>query len=94
MANHRSAIKKTRQDERKRLRNRFYKTRVKNVIKAVREAIESKSVEEAEKALAQAVPVIAKAASKGIFHKRKAARKISRLSKKVNSLKQSLSQAA
>ncbi len=94
MANHRSAIKKARQDEKRRMRNRFYRTRVKNVIKAVRVAVENKSVEEAEKALAKAIPVIAKAASKGVLHRRNASRKISRLTKKVNALKQSLAQAA
>ncbi len=94
MANHRSAIKKARQDEKRRMRNRFYRTRVKNVIKAVRVAVENKSVEEAEKALAKAIPVIAKAASKGVLHWRNASRKISRLTKKVNALKQSLAQAA
>jgi len=88
VAYHKSAIKRIRQTEKRTKRNRFYKTRVKNVIKEVRLAITSKAVEEAEKALQKAIPIISKAASKGVLHKRNAARKISRLTKQVNFLKQ------
>jgi small subunit ribosomal protein S20 len=59
---------------------------VKNVVKKVRTAIEHKSLEEAQAALQEAVPVIDKAASKGSIHRRTAARKISRLSKQVHAL--------
>ena len=49
-------------------------------------AVEEKNVEEARKALASAVPVIQKIASKKVIHKTTAARKISRLARKVNTL--------
>ena len=86
MATHKSAIKRAKQSEARRLRNRVRKTRVKTVIKEVRTAIEKKSVDKAQAALQKAIPVIDKAASKGSLHHRAAARKISRLSKQVHTL--------
>jgi small subunit ribosomal protein S20 len=59
---------------------------VKTAVKQVRTAIENKSVEEAQKALQEAIPLIDKAASKGSLHHRTAARKISRLSKQIHAL--------
>lgn len=86
MATHKSAIKRAKQSEARRLRNRTRKTRVKTAVKQVRTALENRSVEEAQAALQQAIPVIDKAASKGSLHQRAAARKISRLSKQVHAL--------
>ena len=86
MANHKSAIKRAKQSEDRRLRNRARKTRVKTAVKQVRTAVDNKSVEEAQAALQQAIPVIDKAASKGSLHHRAAARKISRLSKQIHAL--------
>ena len=86
MANHKSALKKMRQDEVRRLRNKAYKTRVKNVVKAVEAAIDENNPEAAEKALYDAVSVIDRVASKGVIHKNTAARKKSRLTKRVNAL--------
>jgi small subunit ribosomal protein S20 len=60
---------------------------VKSSIKKVRETIEEKDVEGAQKALLKAIPLIQKAHSKGVFHKNTSARKISRLTLKVNALK-------
>ncbi|MBU3950274.1 MAG: 30S ribosomal protein S20 [Proteobacteria bacterium] len=82
MANHKSALKRARQDEVRRLRNKSVKTRVKNIIKDVRETastIESK--ESFLKNLNAAKSIIDKSAKKGVIHKRTASRKISRLSK-------------
>lgn len=50
-------------------------------------AIERKDLEGAQKALSKAIPLIQKAQSKGVFHKNTSARKISRLTLKVNALK-------
>jgi small subunit ribosomal protein S20 len=86
LATHKSAIKRAKQNEVRRLHNRARKTRVKTAVKQVRTAIENKSVEEAQKALQEAIPLIDKAASKGSLHHRTAARKISRLSKQVHAL--------
>lgn len=86
MANHKSAEKRNRQSQVRRLRNRVNRSKMKTVIRSLNEAIESGSGEEAQKALKVAVPVIAKTASKGTIHKKNASRKISRLTKKVNAL--------
>jgi small subunit ribosomal protein S20 len=86
LATHKSAIKRARQNRKRRLRNRMYKTRVKNAIRQVREAVQKNSLEEAQEKLSKAVSIIQKTAGKGIIHKRNAARKVSRLTKLVNSL--------
>ena len=87
MANHKSAIKKFRQDEVRRMRNKAYKTRVKTAVKKVDAALQEKNREAAEEAFQEAVSVLDRVASKGVIHKNKAARKKSRLAKKINALK-------
>ncbi len=84
MANHKSALKRHRQNEKRRLRNRMVKTRVKNVVKAVRQAVEAGDIETARVLLGSATSVLDRAASKKVIHWRAAARKISRLSIAVN----------
>ena len=86
MANHKSAEKRNRQAQVRRVRNRAIRSKMKTVIKNLNEAIETGNAEEAKTALASAVPVIAKTASKGTIHKKNASRKISRLTKRVNQL--------
>jgi small subunit ribosomal protein S20 len=87
LANHKSALKRARQNEIRRLRNKASKTRVKNLVKEVRAAAGEVSAEEAAAKLNLAKSSIAKAAKKGAIHKRTAARKISRLDRRVNSQK-------
>ncbi len=88
MANHKSALKRARQNEIRRLRNRSTKTKVKNIVKDVRIAAgNSENRELSLKNLDSAKSVIDKAAKKGVIHKRTASRKISRLSKLVNNTK-------
>ncbi len=86
MANHKSALKRARQNEVKRIRNKSYKTRVKKAVKEVRTAVDSNSVEQAQENLVKAVSIIQKTASKGVIHKRQASRKISRLARQVDQL--------
>ncbi len=86
MATHLSAIKRARQNEKRRLRNLNIKTTVKSSIKKVRGAVAKKDIEGAQKALSKAIPLIQKADSKGVFHKNTSARKISRLTREVNAL--------
>jgi len=62
------------------------KTRTKNVTKSVRQAVNEKSIEAARSELDSAKSVIDRAAKKGVIHKNTAARKISRLSKLVESI--------
>ena len=87
MANHKSALKRARQDEVKRVRNLSYKTHVKKAVKAVRVAVSGHSEEQAVETLRKATSTLQKCASKGVIHKRKAARKISRLAHQVNHIK-------
>lgn len=86
MANHKSAEKRNRQATVQRVRNRAIKTRMKNVIRLVDEAVAEGSIEKAKEALQAAIPVIARTGSKGTIHKKNASRKVSRLTKRVNSM--------
>ena len=85
MANHKSAEKRARQNAKRRIRNKSAKTRIKHVTKVVRLAAGETSKEAALGKLSAAQSAIDKAAKKGAIHKRTAARKISRLSRLVNS---------
>ena len=67
-------------------RNKSIKSAVKTSIKKVEVAIEAKDKEAATVALQNAISTIDKAATKGVYHKNTAARKVSRLSKAVNTL--------
>jgi len=86
VANHKSAEKRNRQSQVRRLRNRANRTHMRNAIKAVDTAIASGSEEDAKSALSTAVPIIAKTATKGTIHKKNASRKVSRLTKRVNKM--------
>lgn len=86
MANHKSALKRARQNDVKRMRNKVVSTGTKSVIKKVRAAVKENSAEKAMTELNEAKSVIDRAAKKGVIHKRNAARKISRLSRIVNSI--------
>ena len=84
MANHKSAIKRARQNAEQHDRNKAVKTSVKNVIKATRQSAAEKPKEEAIKELNTAKSIIDKASKKRVIHKKTAARKISRLAGRVN----------
>ena len=83
MANHKSALKRAIQSEQRRQRNKAVQTRVKNVVKDVNSAM-AENAEDAGQRFNVAKSVIDNAAKKGVLHKRTAARKISRLARKVN----------
>ena len=87
MATHKSAEKRSRQNEKRRVRNTSVKSNIKTHVKSVLSATETKDKKSSETVLAAAIPAISKAAAKGVFHKKTASRKISRLTKKVNALK-------
>jgi len=86
LANHKSALKRIRQNEKRNERNKIVRSKTKNVIKNVLSAIEEKSVEDAQNSLKEASKIIGKNAAKGVMHKRAASRKISGLAKKVYQL--------
>ncbi len=84
MPTHKSAAKRILQNEKRRVRNRHYKTRVKNTVRVLNDAIESGEKEGLETALRAAVSEIAHAKTKGVIPARRASRKISRLTIAVN----------
>ena len=85
MANHKSAVKRARQNEIRRLRNKATRTRVKSIVKEVRTSAGKASGEGTQVKSNTAQSVIDKASKKGVIHKRTASRKISRLTKLTNS---------
>jgi small subunit ribosomal protein S20 len=83
LASHKSAIKRSKQNEQTRLRKASIKSSIKTRIKSVLQAVEEKDKAGSQAALATVIPAIARAGAKGVFHKKNASRKISRLVKKV-----------
>ena len=86
MANIKSAKKRVLVNRKKAERNKSIKSAVKTSIKKVEAAVAAKDKEAAVAALTNAISTIDKAATKGVYHKNNAARKVSRSSKAVNSL--------
>jgi len=83
MANHKSAIKRIRSNNAKRLRNRYQHKSTRTAIKNIRLATDKK---EASDLLKKVYSMVDKLAKKNIIHKNKAANIKSKLSKKVNTL--------
>jgi len=92
LANHKSALKRHRQSLVRRSRNRAIKSVLRTSIKSVRVAVEQNSQEEAQAALKVAIPIINRAASKGTIHKNNASRKVSRLTRSVNTMSEASAQ--
>ena len=86
MANIKSAKKRIKVAAKKTLRNKMITSRVKTLVKKVVSAVAVSDNEAAKVALAPAVAAIDKAADKGVYHRKTASRKISRLTKSVNKL--------
>ncbi len=86
MANHKSALKRIRQTKVRTERNRFYRTRLKNITRDVLEAVEAGDKTAAEGAMKIANQEIHKLVSKGLLKKNTAARRVSRLQLKVNAV--------
>ncbi len=80
MANIKSAKKRVKQNEKRRIRNKALRTRMKNVTKKLLIAIDTEeSPEKVQELLSSSYTVLDKAAKKGVIHKNKASRKKSRL---------------
>ncbi len=88
MATHKSALKRHRQNQKRRLRNKIIRSQLKTSVKSYVTAIESKDKAAAQEAAKAAISTISKTASRGVIHKKTASRKISRLARKVNTLSQ------
>ncbi len=86
VANHKDALKRNRQNIKRRLRNRHYRTMMRNRIKKLRTLVDAGDKAAAEAALPDTVSMIHRVAQKGIIHKRQAARRVSRLSHAVNGM--------
>lgn len=84
MANHKSAIKRIRANNSKRLHNRYFAKSTRTAVKNLRAATEKK---EAEILLPKVSAMLDKLAKRNVIHKNKASNLKSKLSKKVNSLK-------
>jgi len=83
LADHKSALKRIRSSEKKRQRNRVFRTRARTEIKKARTFIENGDVENARQATLEAIRTLDKAAVKGILHANNVARRKSRLMKKL-----------
>ena len=81
-----SALKRARQGEKRNLRNRIERTKIRSAIKAVESAVAENSKDASEAALRKAVKTITASVPKGVLHKNSASRKVSRLVKKVNAV--------
>ena len=83
MANHISALKRIRQNEKRRLHNRYYARTMRNAVKKFRSITDKK---EAEEQFSEIVSLIDGIAKRNIIHKNKAANLKSKLAKQVNAL--------
>ena len=86
MANIKSAKKRILVTRTKAARNKSIKSAVKTSIRKVDAAVAQKDKAASEAALTEAISTISKATSKGVYHKNNCARKVSRLTKAVNSI--------
>ena len=86
MANYASAKKRIRQIERRTAVNKARRSRIRTFLRKVEEAIAKGDATVAAEALKSAQPEIMRGVTKGVLHKNTAARKMSRLSKRVGAL--------
>jgi len=87
LANIKSAIKRNRQNEKRRVQNRIYRGSTRSLIKEARAAIAGGNKEAAAAEVAAAIRKLDLVATKGIIHKNNAARRKSRLMRQLNSMK-------
>ena len=86
MANIKSQIKRNRQNEKRRLRNRIYRGRARTFVAKARTAINTNDSDNAKNAVVEAISALDRAAAKGVIHKNNAARRKSRLMKRLATL--------
>ena len=86
MANHKSALKRIRSSERKHVRNRTFRSKARTEVKKARALIQTGNAADARQATLEAIRTLDKAASKGILHANNAARRKSRLMKRLAQL--------
>lgn len=86
MLTHKSTIKRAKQSEKKRLRNKAALSTMKTLIKKVQTSMEGKEPQGVRENLREATSYIDKIADKGIIHKKRASRIVSRLTARANQL--------
>ena len=86
MANIKSAMKRIRQSEKRRVRNAAVRSTVRTSVKSARASIESGQADQARETLQRTIQTLDKAVTKGVIHKNTAARKKSRLTRQLNAL--------
>lgn len=86
MANIKSAIKRNKQNEKRRIRNRVFRGRARTYVAKTRAAIETGDQQQALAVFKLAISALDKAAEKGVLHRNNAARRKSRLAKRLASL--------
>jgi small subunit ribosomal protein S20 len=86
MANIKSAMKRIRQSEKRRLRNAAVRSTVRTSVKSARAAIEGGQADQARETLQRTIQILDKAVTKGVIHKNTAARRKSRLTRQLNAL--------
>lgn len=86
MPNIKSAIKRTKTNEKRRLRNASQKSALRTAVKSFETAVDTQNVDTAKTALVNAIKKLDKAVTKGLVHKNTANRRKSRLAKKLNEL--------
>jgi len=86
VSNHASALKRARQDQKKRLQHRTQKSTMRTVIKKVLAAVEAGDKETASAALRQATSLLDRAGRKHQIHPSQAARRVSRLNARVKAI--------
>jgi len=86
LANIKSAIKRNKQNEKRRQANRVFRGQARTAVKKARVALKDEKKEEAQAKVMDAVKALDKAASKGVIHKNNAARRKSRLMKQFVAL--------
>jgi small subunit ribosomal protein S20 len=89
MANHKSALKRIRQNEKRRLHNRHFRNRARTLVRKGRSALVSGDAERARTAIREAVRDLDQAAARGVVHRRNASRRKSRLMKQLAQLEAS-----
>jgi len=86
LANIKSAIKRNKQNEKRRVANRIYRGSARTFVTTARKVVEAGSVKEAKEATDTAISALDKAVAKGVIHKNNAARRKSRLMKHLAAL--------
>jgi len=86
MANIKSAMKRIKQGEKRRVRNAAARSTVRTALKSARTALDGGQVAQAREALHRTIQILDKAVTKGVVHKNAAARKKSRLTRQLNAL--------